>query len=374
MKVIILSASTGGGHMSASNALKSYILDSSKEIDVEVIDTLKYINPLLNKIVVNGYIFLVKKLSWLYEKIYYITNYENIFSSLLQEIEKLFSNKLLRLIKSKEVDIVITTHPFAEEMISILKERKKIDVKHICIMTDYAPHNSWINRNVDHYIVSSEAMKIEMIEKGIEDKKVHAYGIPMDNKFLSNMDKINALTSEGLNTDITTVLLMAGSFGVRNIIEIYREISKIDIEFQIIIIVGNNKRLYKAMKKKVVNSKKKTKLIGFTNEVDKYMKMSDILITKPGGLTVTEALVTNIPMIIFDAIPGQEEENSRFLMENDVAISIGNGISCSESIEALLKNENKILDMKERCKNISKPFVNKNILNLIYKISRCTNS
>ena len=112
-------------------------------------------------------------------------------------------------------------------------------------------------------------------------------------------------------------------------------------------------------------SNKKTKLIGFTSEIDKYMKVSDILITKPGGLTVTEALVSNIPMIIFDAIPGQEEENSRFLIENDVAVSIGNGISCSTSIEELLRNEKRILGMKEKCKNISKPFVNKNILNLI---------
>lgn len=365
MKVIILSASIGGGHMSASNALKSYILDNSKGIEVEVIDTLKYINPLINKLIVNGYIFLIKKLSWVYEKIYDITDGENIFSLLVEAIEKLFSNKLLRLIKSKEADIIITTHPFAEEMVSVLKERGKIKVKHICVMTDYSPHNSWINRNVDHYIVSNEEMKIKMIERGIQDKKVHAYGIPVDNKFLTEIDKINVLNSEGLDTDVTTVLLMAGSFGVKNIIEIYREMSTIDMEFQVIVIVGNNRNLYRDMKKEIIISNKKTKLIGFTSEVDKYMKVSDILITKPGGLTVTEALVSNIPMIIFDAIPGQEEENSKFLIENDVAVSIGDGISCSTSIEELLKNEKRILGMKEKCKNISKPFVNKNILNLI---------
>ena len=340
MRVIILSASIGGGHMSASNALKSYILGNSEEIEVEVIDTLKYINPLLNGIIVNGYMFLIKKISWFYEKLYYITDKENAVSLFLEMIEKLFSNKLLRLLKSKEIDLIITTHPFAEGMVSVLKERGKIKAKHICIMTDYSPHNSWINSNVDHYIVSNEEMKIDMISRGIEDKKVHVYGIP--------------------------ILLMGGSFGVKNIVDIYREISTIDLEFQVIVIVGNNRSVYKIMQKELTDSKKKTKLIGFTNEVEKYMKISDVLITKPGGLTVTEALVSNIPMIIFDAIPGQEEGNARFLIENDVAVSIGKGISCSKIIEKLLKNKKRISAMKEKCKNISKPYVNKSILKLIH--------
>lgn len=366
MRVIILSASIGGGHMSASNALKSYILGNSEEIEVEVIDTLKYINPLLNGIIVNGYMFLIKKISWFYEKLYYITDKENAVSLFLEMIEKLFSNKLLRLIKSKEIDVIITTHPFAEGMVSVLKERGKIKAKHICIMTDYSPHNSWINSNVDHYIVSNEEMKIDMISRGIEDKKVHVYGIPIDNKFLKKVDKKNILNSEGLDLDITTILLMGGSFGVKNIVDIYREISTIDLEFQVIVIVGNNRSVYKIMQKEITDSKKKTKLIGFTNEVEKYMKISDVLITKPGGLTVTEALVSNIPMIIFDAIPGQEEGNARFLIENDVAVSIGKGISCSKIIEKLLKNKERISAMKEKCKNISKPYVNKSILKLIH--------
>ncbi|MEG1870739.1 MAG: glycosyltransferase [Peptostreptococcaceae bacterium] len=150
-----------------------------------------------------------------------------------------------------------------------------------------------------------------------------------------------------LSKDKTTLLVMAGSFGVYNIEKIYKDISKISMDFQVIVLTGNNKRLYNRMKKEINDSNKPTKLIKFTSEVHRYMNLSDVLITKPGGLTVSEALASNLPMIIFDAIPGQEEANAKFLLNHHMSISIGRGNKCTQAIEELLKDQEQLIKIKE---------------------------
>ena len=159
--------------------------------------------------------------------------------------------------------------------------------------------------------------------------------------------------------------MMAGSFGVANVFDIYANIIDINLDFQIILVTGKNKKLYNQFEEVVGNSPKNTKLIYFTNEINKFMQASDIIITKPGGLTVTEALACNIPMAIFDAIPGQEEENAEFLIKHNMAVRISDGNSCREAIVRLLEDNGKLENMKEACKSFDKNDSSKNIFLLL---------
>ena len=165
-----------------------------------------------------------------------------------------------------------------------------------------------------------------------------------------------------------TILMMAGSFGVTNVFDVYENIIDIDLDFQIILVTGRNQKLYNNFEKVIDDSPKKTKLIYFTDEINKYMQASDIIITKPGGLTVTEALACNIPMAVFDAIPGQEEENAEFLLKHNMAVRIKDGDSCRNSIVELLKDEGKLENMKEACKSFDKNDSTKNIFLLINEL------
>lgn len=390
-RILILSASTGGGHMRASSALKSYIMDNDKNAVVEIVDTLAYINPILNKTVTEGYVQMVRKTPNLFGAVYNSSNKENTLNSFVVSFNNLFSKKLLPLIEEFKPNIIITTHPFSTEMISNLKEQELIDIPLICILTDYAPHRTWINKCVDEYIVASEDMIDLMVEMGAKKESIHPFGIPIDPSFYTKQDKDLILKELCLNPNIPTILIMAGSFGVSDIMKIYKNIVNIDLDFQLIIITGRNRKLYDAFDKIISNENnendeqnkylkeikklkdaivkpiksKPTKLLFFTNEVEKYMHASDLIITKPGGLTVSEALGCNLPMAIFNAIPGQEEENADFLINNDMAVKISKGPECADIIEELLSDSSKLDYMKTCCENFDKSKSGENILKLI---------
>lgn len=368
MNILILSASTGGGHMRASKAIEGYMTQQNKDINVKIVDSLLYISPILNKTITGGYVYLATKTPRLYGKLYDLTNKEHKLANFVTRVNNIFANKLLPLIEDFKPDVIITTHPFPTEMVSRLKYKKEINIPLICIMTDYAPHKAWINEKVDAYIVANDDMVGKMVSEGVDLKCIYPYGIPVDEVFFEEKEKQLVLEELGLDSNLPTILMMAGSFGVNNVFDVYRNIVDIDLEFQIILVTGRNQRLYNHFEDVIGSSSKKTKLIYFTNEINKFMQASDIIITKPGGLTVTEALACNIPMAVFDAIPGQEEENAEFLLKHNMAVRIKDGDSCRKAIVELLKDGNKLENMKEACKSFGKNDSTKNIFLLINEL------
>lgn len=396
MKVLILSASTGGGHMKASDALKTYILDNNEEAIVEIVDTLEYVSRILNKTITEGYEYLVKNTPRMYGAMYKTTNKNTPLNSFVVAINNQFSKRLVPLLKDFKPDIIISTHPFVTEMVSNLKGINNIKIPLICLMTDYAPHKTWINENVNAYIVANDKMVDMMVKMGVDRNIIYPYGIPVDNTFYTRKDREAILRDLDMQVDIPTILIMAGSFGVNDILKIYNNIMKINIDFQVIVITGRNQKLYDAFKKilsksnkaldsldKKINissklrlkkpsliskkpiSRKPTKLLFFTDEVYKYMSASDLIITKPGGLTVSEALACNLPMAIFNAIPGQEEENADFLIDNNMAVKISKDNTCTEIIRNLLSNKDELDFMRSSCENFDKSTSGKDIYNLI---------
>lgn len=368
MNILILSASTGGGHMRASRAIEKYMCEHDRNVDVKIIDTIEYISPIINKTVTNGYVYLATKTPKIYGKIYELTNKEPRWSNFVYRLNYLFANKILPLLEEFKPDIIITTHPFPTEMISILKNKEIINIPLICVMTDYAPHKTWINEKVDSYIVANDDMVEPMVKLGVSREKIHPYGIPIEEIFFQEKNRKSLMEELELDPLLPTVLMMAGSFGVTNIFEIYKDISSIERDFQIIVITGRNEKLYNDFEKVVAKSSKHTKLIFFTNEVSKFMQASDMIITKPGGLTITEALACNIPMAIFNAIPGQEEENADFLINHNMAIKLEAKRGYKTILEELLCDATKLSDMKNACRSFDKNSSAERISSLIVRL------
>ncbi len=399
MKAIILSASTGGGHMSAAKAIKEYL--NSNGTSVDVVDALEYVNPFINKTVTEIYEYLATKQPAIWKMMYKSANNKAV-NRLVLGMNSLTSKKLMPLLENYKPDVIITTHPFTTEMISKLKATNEINIPLVCVMTDYAPHRTWINSGVDAYIVADEDMITPMIEMGVKSVKIHSFGIPVDDAFFAKRDKKQTLTEIGLDSAIPTILIMAGSCGFANVGKIYRKLQTIETDFQIIIITGKNKKLYKKMQEMIENKEprkkpkillkisnktsslkhlkfirmknnheknteynKNTKIIYFTDEVDKYMWVSDLIITKPGGLTVSEALACNLPMALFDAIPGQEEENADFLVSNNMAVKLDSNKNITQTIKNLLLNPQKLDSMKYSCESFDKSKCLENTYNLI---------
>jgi processive 1,2-diacylglycerol beta-glucosyltransferase len=368
VKILILSAATGGGHLRASHAIESYINENSTGNEVAVVDALKSINYVLDKTVCEGYHFLATKTPKMFGQIYRATNEDSLLSNLVSRFTSVYSYKLISLIREQNPDIIISTHPFATEMVSHLKGRKIVTVPLICLMTDYGPHRAWIGDHVDAYIVSNSDMIPEMQEMGVPKERIYPFGIPVGDVFFSKGDKPELLKKLGMDADIPTILIMAGSFGVTGIMKIYKEIVKLPTDFQIIVITGRNQKLYEAFTPVVEHSPKKTKLVFFTNEVENYMHASDLIITKPGGLTVSEALACNIPLAVFDAIPGQEEDNANFLLTHDMAVKLEKGVDPGKTIHTLLEDSKRLEEMRSSCENFDASESSKNIFSLINEL------
>ena len=370
MKILILSAATGGGHLKASEALRNYIIANSDDDEVVVIDAFKVISNLLDKTVCDGYKFLALKTPKLLGHLYQKTNEPSFLSNIVVNFSETFSQKLIPTINSEKPDVIISTHPFITEMISYLKSTGITTVPLICLMTDYGSHRAWIADKVDAYVVSTKDMIPEMVAEGVDKNKIYPFGIPVKDVFFDKEDRPALLKSFGLDPNLPTVLIMAGSFGVTNIKKIYRKICQSNSKFQLIVITGKNKHLYTSLSAEVSCSSKVTKLIYYTDKVEEYMHASDLLITKPGGMTVSEALACNIPLAIFDAIPGQEEQNAEFLLTHNKAVKLDNNTNYPAIIESLVEDNKKLVNMRNSYKEYDNSSSPKNILALIKKLTK----
>ena len=368
MRILILTCATGGGHLRAAAALESYIRETTGH-EVIQMDFLKSIGKLLDKTICDGYLFMAKKTPALFGRLYKSANKDNTFADFVPRTSELLSYQLFPHIDELQPDVIISTHPFATEMVSSLKEEKKITCPLICIMTDYGVHKAWIAPYVDAYVVACEDMVDDLVRLGIPRQSVHPYGIPVHDVFFDKGDQPKLLREMWLDTDVPTVLFMAGSMGVSNIVQLYSELCASPLDLQIIIITGNNEKLYNLFAEQIPTSPKKTKLVQFTKEVERYMHAADLIVTKPGGLTVSEALACNLPLAVFDAIPGQEEDNANFLQTHDMGVRITKDYFAAV-ISSLIEHKERLRRMRESCRKFDKSRANENIVALAARLAK----
>ena len=370
MRILLLTAATGAGHIKAANAVEAYIRENTGW-DVRNVDCLKAVGRLLDKTVCDSYLFMAKKAPTLFGRLYKRTSQANVISHLVPKLSGLFSNLLYPTVEACAPDAIITTHPFATEMVAALKEDGLVSAPLACIITDYGPHRAYIAGAVDAYVVASEDMVPELIEFGVPREKVYPFGIPVHGVFFDKQDQGMLLRQLDLDPDLPTLLFMAGSFGVNNIIKLYRDLAGTRVDMQIIVITGRNQKLFEAFEKEIKsNSTLPTRLIYFTDEVEKYMHAADLLVTKPGGLTVSEALACNLPMAVFDAIPGPEDDNANFLKTHDMCVHLEKGSDFAQEISQLLKEKEHLKAMRENCAGFDKSQSIPNLISLIHKLAR----
>ncbi|MFU0824895.1 MGDG synthase family glycosyltransferase [Clostridium sp.] len=368
MRTLIFSISAGEGHYQTSLAMKKYILSKDKTSDVMIVDTLTYISPVLNKIIIGSYLKALQIKPSLYRKLYYVIDSNNKPSSLQlnSKFNSLLSIKLKKLIDDFQPDTIISTHPIPTEMLSILKLKLELKVPIITIITDYAPHHFWLHEGIDAYITANKSLIKDISEKGIDENKVYSLGIPVNPEFLKKYDKTQTLCSLNLSPDKFTILIMGGSLGMGKILELCKELDRIENDIQIIVITGKNIKLYKQLVKLKTNFYKDIRILKYTNEISKYMQASDLLFTKPGGITVTEAMLSSVPLVLFSPIPGQEEKNVKFLTEHNLGIYLDDIKNCNKIVKDLLENPFLLERIKRNYTNYIKPHSGDDIYTLMY--------
>jgi len=345
-KVLILSASTGHGHNQAARCLKNELEESG--YTVHIAEPLKEEGKFMDHLIDDGYHILATKLPKMYGKLYKITGHKFVNKGVTTFFNMTLSSTVDQLIQEHQPHLLIVTHALLVNVVSSLKASGKIDLPFIAVVTDYMAHQFYVNQYVDAYIVASSFTKDTLTEKGVPENKIYAYGIPIRREF---REPRKAETDHEF-----TLLVMGGSMGISYIKNCLQQLVLNPYPLRILVICGNNEKLKKELEEKYADTlpDKKIELFGFTSDIPKFMDQSDIIVTKPGGLTVTEAINKNIPIIIPFFIPGQEEENTQVLVKAGVAVSVTNPTELNEVVSRFYKDPTILEDMRLKAREISK--------------------
>ena len=370
-KILIFYASYGGGHLSAANSIKQYIDDNFSDCETKLVDCMLYVNKPINRITTTAYKEMVKKFPWAWGEVYSHSQ-KGPIAHISSTANNLLAKKLLKLLKEYKPDIVISTHPFGSQMVSYLKRKALIECSLSTIITDFAPHEQWLvgKEQVDYFFVSHEKMREKIINSNIPENKVFSTGIPLSNKFLMHYNKLSVMKSFDLNPDKQVILFFGGGefgLGREQTIKIFKSFIQHINNNQIVAIAGKNEKLKEAFSSIVHNLQVEdvVKVLPYTNQVPELMSISDLVVTKPGGLTTTESLVSGLPIIAINPIPGQEEENAKFLEDAGVAIWLKKHNDYDEIIKNLLSDTDKLHKMKVNTKLLAKKNSTRDICNII---------
>lgn len=369
LKILSLTVSVGKGHNKAAEAIKEYFEHNYRNSDMIVIDALKYINPVINKLVIGSYLGTLKKTPSLYGKLYDLAEDGAVLLNLSEAINDILSLKLKSLIKKYNPDVILCTHPFPLEMLSILKRKGKITVPVAAVITDYAPHSFWIYEHIDAYVIPHEDFIQDLALRGVPQNIIYPLGIPVCSDFLKPISKAKARRNLHLNNKFT-VLIMGGGLGIGNIKKIFETLAFCELEIQIIVCAGENITLRSKLEDICKNSAKKILIYQYSNDISTLMSASDILITKPGGLTVSEALVKRLPIIITSAIPGQEERNAKYLLSNGIAARVKDTENIVAIIQNFIENPYTLKVMQENAVVKAKPNASMDIYKLLEKLQK----
>ena len=355
MRVLILSVTAGGGHNSTARAIKSRL--DAGGIESRILDTFEYISKPLAKTVSEGYLFVTAKAKLAFEEGYRLAEKRRRTAdekSQTRRNGRLLSRKLRRYIAIYDPDVIVYTHIFAGIMLDVIKVEHGLRAKTVGILTDFVFHPYFEEAvHLDYVVTACDQLLYQARRKGFRDEQILPMGIPVHPKFAAEQDPREARTSLGLDPDKTTLLLMGGSMGYGNLAETVDQLYAVDADFQLIVVCGSNERAKAELD--VLEHRKPTLVIGWSREVDRLMDAADVIITKPGGLTTSESLAKRLPMIIVNPIPGQEERNTEFLLNQGAALAATETFPLDEAVWNLLTSPECNAQMRAAIDRIRRP-------------------
>lgn len=349
-KLLVLSASYGAGHEQAAVAVRDALLKMSPNTDVRIVDYMHHVHPTLDSIVKYCYLKSVQYAPALYGWFYKGTSQIPPSSLIQRQLNSLGIEDLEAELDTYRPDVVFSTFPTPAGVVSYLRSQGRTKVPSATVITDHAIHSQWIHPQTDMYFVGSQHVKHGLMARGIPASTVDVTGIPVRPQFLQTFDKQALCEKYGLDLAIPIVLVMGGAYGVMgDIQQVCQELFDYPHPVQTIVVCGRNERMKTQVSELLPTAKNPAKVFGFVSEVHELMAMADLVLTKAGGLTVSEAVAMQLPMLLYRPIPGQEVQNAKFLVRQGVAVLAANRRQVSEHLHDLLvQHPAKIGQMRRR--------------------------
>ena len=357
-KVLLITGSFGNGHIQVSNNLKDeFKKNYSSDVLIVESDLFLEAHPNLTPILKEMYLYSLSYFRDIYGYLYYAGKRHKNMSSY-----RYFSyNYLRKLVEKESPDIIVSVFP--TPALSLLEST---DIPIVNIVTDYYFHKSWLTKNAYRYFVANEDSKMAFVEAGVNSDKVKVFGIPINTNFDEKVDKKSWYEENNLLLNKKTILLSAGAFGVTNNFEdVISNIMDIG-NLQVVIICGKNNQ-FKMRLEKNFEGKKDIEIIGYTNDMREWMQTSDVLITKAGGVIISEALASTIPLILLNPVPGQERENAKYFERNGLAKIAYTESEIIEHLTYFLNEENLRL-VRNKMNTCYIPYSTENVCKAILSI------
>ncbi|MFN2459900.1 MAG: glycosyltransferase [Candidatus Velthaea sp.] len=365
--VLFLSARVGVGHTAAADAVRARL--EARGIRGETVDSYRYAASFFSKVVSDGYIGMVRTIPQVYGFIYDRAERAKEAGGFRVWAAEFTARNLQRLITRMRPSVVVCTHAFPCNAMSAYKRLYDPELPVFGIVTDFVVHPFWIYRNIDAYAVATPEMRSTMIARGVEADRVRVDGIPVDLRFAERTrSRAEIRAALGLPPDRPVMLVMGGGLGLGPVATTTRALAQLDREVTAVVIVGRNARLKRQVEEAAANYPYETRVLGFVDNVADYMLASDILLTKPGGLTTTEALSAEVPMILVRPLPGQEQRNARFLEQRGAALRADRSRDIARLVAELLDDPASDSRLHIAVRQLRKPFAAETIAGRIAEL------
>ncbi len=361
MRVLLLSVTAGFGHHATAKAVSDLLKERGAVVDT--IDVYEVINRFIKETIDKGYLFSSKHTKELYRLFYSLAENsgQSYWSGAFQPINlinDLGAKKFARCIDDFAPDAIVCTHIFAAQLVDELKHRELVTVPTYGICTDYTLHPFWEDvPRIEYIVIASELLVHRCVQRGVDRSRLLPLGIPVHPKFNIPIPREEAAAALGIDPTRPTILMMGGSMGYANNRKTIERLSMLNIPFQLLVVCGNNKKSHSQLLKQIEEYNGPCQIFpyGFADNVDVMMSASDCIITKPGGLTVSEALARHIPMLLVDPIPGHEERNVEFLLNNGLALAVTKTFPVDEAVYNLFTNPGRIENIRAVMATVAHP-------------------
>lgn len=358
-RVLVMSASVGSGHLRAAQAVELALRRLDPEAVVENLDVLDFTNSTFRRLYGRAYLDLVNKaphvLGYFYDLLDRPPSALRKGDRLRLLVEKLNLRKFLRFLKTRPWDVVVNTHFLPAETIASLRRQGDVQIPQLTVTTDFETHRMWVNQPCDHYFTATAEGAANLQQWGVAAADVSVTGIPIHPDFSRPKDRGECLARQDLRGDRPVVLQLAGGFGVGPVEKLYRSLLSVRAPLELVVVSGRNEELKVRLERIEAPPRHRVKVLGYTTEMDQLMAVADLVVTKPGGLTSSEALASGAAMAIVNPIPGQESRNCDFLLENGAAIKINNVATLPQKLTRLLEDSGRLEVLKQNARRLGKP-------------------
>jgi processive 1,2-diacylglycerol beta-glucosyltransferase len=366
--ILILSASYGGGHNQVARALTQELQIQAPGIKITTIDFCDLLFPLINRISQFSYTQSIRHFPVGYALYYQATGNISPDSFWQRRLNRMGYSELIMLVNRLEPRVIISTFPLPAGVLSQMKEAGVLNVPVVTVITDMCVHSQWIHPKTDLYLVGSPEVAAGLEKRGVSREKIAITGIPILSVFKKRIDQEKVRREFGLDSQAKVVLFMGGNDGIFGTNHFSFLLRALPLNVQSVIITGLNQDLYERLQS-TSYQKYRVRSFKFVENIADLMKISDLLVTKAGGVTISEAMAVGLPMVIFKPTPGHEEANARFLAKHRAAFVVKRDLGLKKVINRLIVDEDLRQYFGRNCLKIATPDSAENgarlILNLI---------